>query len=155
MNKIKIDWDLMRSFKGRTKSVRYSSGNKDDAYTPEQIRSLLEVYNMRFKVVALIYTGTGIRLSALPPLKVRHLVKIGDVYKFVIYEDDEELFYILYPECASAIDSYLEFRTRYGEKLGQESPLIRDEFNIYDIGKRRWMSDIFLIIIFNVLCLNI
>jgi site-specific recombinase XerD len=137
MNKIKIDWDLMRSFKARTKWVKYSTGNKDDAYTHGQIRSLLEVCNMRFKVVGLIYASTGIRLSALPPLKLRHLEKIGDVYKFIIYEDDEEYFTFCTPECASAIDSYLEFRTRYGEKLGPESPLIRNEFNIYDIGKKR------------------
>ena len=33
------------------------------------------------------------------------------------------------PECASAIDEYLEYRKRYGEKLTPESPLIREDFS--------------------------
>jgi hypothetical protein len=32
-----------------------------------------------------------------------------------------------------AIDSYLDMRSRYGEKLNDNSPLIREEFNIRDL----------------------
>ena len=34
------------------------------------------------------------------------------------------------PEPASAIDSYIKYRERYGEKISEESPLFREEFNI-------------------------
>jgi hypothetical protein len=33
------------------------------------------------------------------------------------------------PECTSAIDSYLQYRILYGEKITPESPLIREQFD--------------------------
>ena len=33
------------------------------------------------------------------------------------------------PECAKAIDTYLEFRERCGEKIGPDSPLFRKDFD--------------------------
>jgi hypothetical protein len=52
------------------------------------------------------------------------------LYKLNIYDDDNEEYYTLCsPECASAIDEYLEYRRRYGEKLNPESPLIREDFS--------------------------
>jgi integrase/recombinase XerD len=42
------------------------------------------------------------------------------------------------PECKQAIDSYLDMRSRYGEKINDDSFLIREQFDIRDnfaIGK--------------------
>jgi hypothetical protein len=36
------------------------------------------------------------------------------------------------PECAKAIDDYLDYRRRCGEKLTPESPLIREQFDRSD-----------------------
>jgi hypothetical protein len=57
-----------------------------------------------------------------------------DIYKITVYENEDEE-YITYctPECRMAIDSYLEYRRRHGERpIKEYSPLIREEFNIHD-----------------------
>ena len=41
------------------------------------------------------------------------------------------------PECSKAINDYLDFRKKSGEKINDESPLIREQFNIDDLGKIR------------------
>ena len=35
----------------------------------------------------------------------------------------------MYPERTNAIDSYLDYRQRYGERITENSPLIREEFD--------------------------
>ena len=125
MNKIKLDWDLITAFKGKGRIK-----GKDKAYDHEDIHKLLSVCSIRLKVIVLIYASTGIRSAALPPLKLKHITKIDNIYKFNIYDDDNEAYYSLCtPECANAIDKYLEYRQRYGEKLTPESPLIREDFS--------------------------
>lgn len=80
------------------------------------------------------------RIGALPPLKLSHLEKKGDVYKFKIYENtkDESICFCS-PECAKYIDSYLEFRSRSGEHLDdkEHTYLIREQFDINDIEQIR------------------
>jgi hypothetical protein len=45
--------------------------------------------------------------------------------KLTVYEKDvEEYFTFITPECKQAIDFYLEMRSRYGEKLNDNSYLI-------------------------------
>ena len=43
----------------------------------------------------------------------------------------------VHPECASAIDSYLAYRERCYEKIGPESPLIREQFDRDNPDKAR------------------
>ena len=33
-------------------------------------------------------------------MKLRHIQKIGDIYKFTVYENDEEYYSLCTPECA-------------------------------------------------------
>ena len=117
MNKIRgIEWDLLHEFKSKTKSTKYGQ-DRDDAYSHEQINKVLSVCNLRNRAIVLIYCSTGIRLSALPPMKLRHIQKIGDIYKFTVYENDEEYYTLCTPECTAAIDSYLQFRERHFETV--------------------------------------
>lgn len=54
-----------------------------------------------------------------------------DNNKITVYEDDKEEYYTFCTsECKKAIDSYFDMRLRYGEKLNDNSPLIREEFNL-------------------------
>jgi integrase len=102
---------------------------KDRAYTHEEIRQVLEIADERMKVVILLMSSSGIRLGALPLLKVRNL----DNYKLTVYENDrEEYFTFISPECKKAVDAYLDMRSRYGEKLDSDSPLLREQFDIKD-----------------------
>lgn len=137
MNKIKgVDWDLLHEFTGRTKSSKYGQ-DRDDAYSQEQVNKVLSVCNLRNRAIVLIYCSTGIRLSALPQMKLKHIQKIGDLYRFTVYENDEEYYTLCTPECASAIDSYLQFRKRYLEQLTPESPLIREEFDTVSLIRKK------------------
>lgn len=119
---------------------------KDRAYTHEEISKLLEVAELRMRVVILLLASSGVRLGAIPLLKLRNI----DNNKITVYEDDkEEYFTFITLECKKAIDSYLDMRLRYGEKLNDNSPLIREEFNLRNqtairkarhITKKGWRS---------------
>jgi integrase/recombinase XerD len=106
----------------------------DRAYTREEISKLLEVSDKRMRVVILVFCSSGIRLGALVNLKLKHL----DNYKLTVYEKDSEQYYtFITPECKEAIDSYLDMRSRYGEKLNDESFLIREQFDVRSIANPR------------------
>jgi hypothetical protein len=84
-----------------------------------------------------MFSSTGLRLEALIELKMKHLEKIGSLYKIIAYNDEKEE-YVTFctPECASAIDSYLDYRKREGESINPDSCLIRDEFDYMEAGLR-------------------
>jgi site-specific recombinase XerD len=106
--------------------------NKDRAYTHEEILQLLNVADERMKVMILLLSSTGMRIGAIPELKLRNLEKISmdsgpTLYKITVYENDkEEHFTYCTPECTKAIDNYLSMRSRYGEKISANSYLIRE-----------------------------
>jgi integrase len=129
MNNVVLNWDLITQYRGEFKRKQ-----KDEAYSHEQIEKILEICDIRNRVVVLIFASTGIRIGALPELKLKSLCKIGNLYQFAIYEGyDEEYITFCTPECAKAIDNYLAFRERQGEHLNEESYLIRQEFDISDL----------------------
>ena len=108
---------------------------KDRDYTHEEISKLLEFADERMRVVILLLASTGMRIGAIPSLRIRNLQN----NKITVYENDkEEYFSFITPECKEAINSYLDMRSRYGEKLTDDSFLIREQFDIRDnfaIGK--------------------
>ena len=83
----------------------------------------------------MLLASSGCRLSAIPSIKLHNMQDNGNgndnKNKVTIYENTkEEYFTFITPECKKAIDSYLDMRSRYGEKLDDNSPLIREEFNV-------------------------
>jgi len=77
----------------------------------------------------LILASTGIRIGALPCLRINDLKKIDNLYKITVYTSDKEEYYTFCsPECANEIDSYLNFRARRGEKVTSDSYLIVKQF---------------------------
>ena len=136
MNGVVLNWDLINQYKGEFKRKQ-----KDEAYSHEQIAKVLEICDIRTRVIVLVYASVGIRADALHGIKRKSLERIGDLYQFTIYEGCEEE-YISYctPECATAIDNYLSFRKLHGEKLNEESFLIREQFDINDLEQVRSQS---------------
>jgi hypothetical protein len=54
-----------------------------------------------------------------------------DLYQVSIYENaKEEYFSFCSPECKHAIDEYLNYRERFGERVTPKSPLFREQFAI-------------------------
>lgn len=107
---------------------------KDRAYTHEEIERLLEIADERIRVIILLMASTGMRIGALPDLRLRSLEKVTEnYYKITVYENfKQEYFTFCSNECLIAIDSYLDFRKRYGEILGPDSFLIREQFDVRD-----------------------
>lgn len=95
----------------------------------------------REKVIVLLLTSTGMRIGAI------HILKIGDlqpkdtpqgkVYLITVYSSSTKPYRTpCSPECAIAIDEYLNERSSVSgadEVLKNDSPLIR---NLYDLKKK-------------------
>ena len=114
--------------------------SKDRAYTTEEIQQLLEKADERSRVLVLLLASTGMRIGAIPDLKLKHLTRIEEynIYQITVYENTKEEYYCFCsPECASAIDSYLKYRERCYERIGVESPLIREQFDRDNPDKAR------------------
>src|ERR1051325_6903721 len=109
----------------------------DRAYSHPEISKLLEIADERSRVIILLMASSGIRIGAVPFIKLKDL----DDMKLTVYSSSkEEYFTFITPECKKAIDSYLDFRQRYGEKLTDESYLIIKQLNIRKVIKTRPVS---------------
>jgi integrase len=106
---------------------------KNRGYEHEEIQKMLDIADERMRAVILLLVSSGSRIGSITSLHVRDLEKVGDAYKVTIYENqEEEYFTFTTPECARAIDAYLDMRKRYGETIGPDSILIREQFDIRD-----------------------
>lgn len=111
--------------------------NKNQGYTSEQIHKLLDVCDERTKAIILIYCSSGIRLAALPALKIGDLKIIfnleSKLYQITVYQGyKEEYITFCTPECAKVIFSYFQYRERCGEIIKPEAPVIREQFDVSD-----------------------
>lgn len=128
MNDIEdIKWNKLKRFRGEETAF-----HEDRRYMHEEIHTLLNVCDLRMKVAVLLLASSGMRVGALHTLKVSDLVRKEDLYKINIYKGlrgKGKYFTFCTPECAKAIDTYLQFRERCGEKIGPNSPLLRKDFD--------------------------
>lgn len=126
-----LNWKKIGSFIGENvKTV------KDRPYTREEIGKLLDAaQDKRLKIAILLMCGSGLRIGSIAELKLRNLEPISKygIYQITVYENTKQE-YITFctPECASVIDTYLEYRKRNGDGLRPSEPLLRDEFYIND-----------------------
>jgi integrase len=126
-----LNWKKIGSFIGENiKTV------KDRPYTKEEISKLLDAaQDKRLKIAILLMCGSGLRIGSISELKLGSLEPISKygIYQIRVYEHTKQE-YITFctPECASVINSYLEYRRRNGDRLKPSEPLLRDEFDIDD-----------------------
>jgi integrase len=126
-----LNWKKISSFIGENiKTV------KDRPYTKEEISKLLDAaQDKRLKIAILLMCGSGLRIGSISELKLGSLQPISKygIYQITVYENTKQE-YITFctPECASIINSYLEYRKRNGDRLKPSEPLLRDEFDIND-----------------------
>ena len=127
INDIVLNDSKISKFLPEQKRVR-----KDRAYDYNEISKLLEIADERMRVVILLLASTGIRIGAVPDLRLRNLEKINNhCYKITVYENyNQEYITFCTPECSKAIDDYLEMRANYGERVRSDSFLIREQFDI-------------------------
>jgi integrase len=131
INDIDLKWRKINRFQGEFYRVV-----EDRSYTHEEIKKMVDVADLRDKAIILLMASTGMRLGAVPPLKMKDLTEInhyGGLYQIDVYKKYKEQ-YISYctPEARMTIDDYLEFRRRLGERLQDTTPLFRKHFDKYD-----------------------
>ncbi len=111
----------------KIKKFMSESENKYEyrSYTTDEIRRLLLTCDERERAIILILVSTGMRVGAVHPIRLKDLKKwrIDEdghyIYQIQVYSSSSKYRYYTFctPECALAIDNYLEVRQRYGEKL--------------------------------------
>ena len=117
--------------------VKYS----DRAPTPEELQKMLEVANLREKVIISILATSGVRISTLVGLKYKHIKQDFEkgIVPCAIFDPAElnkgkycDYITFMNEEACKYLKEYLELRKRYGEEITDESPLIR----MYDVKKK-------------------
>ena len=133
MKRVSLDTKHIREY-----LPEFKKSKKDRPYEYEEIRRLLDIADERMRTVVLLLASTGMRIGAIPSLRLRNIEKVEidaatSIYKIMVYEGfKEEYITFTTPECTAAIDSYLKMRERYGEKLNTNSFLIREQFDVRD-----------------------
>jgi integrase len=104
-------------------------------YTTEEISKMLEVCDERTRAIILFLTSTGVRIRAIIDIKIEDLISVPEynLSQVRVYSDSNQRYLTFTtPEAAKAIDVYLKYRERYGERLAPKSPLFRDQFDRED-----------------------
>ena len=138
INDVHLNTRKIKRFFPLDESERYST---DRPYSVDEIRQILNKCDIRSKVIIYLMASTGMRIGALqmdkegqPGIRYGDLKKIKEfgLYLIQVYSCSKSDRYYTFctPECAEAIDTYLEYRRKFGEELKDKSPLIREQFNI-------------------------
>ena len=111
----------------KIKKFMSDSENKYEyrSYTAEEIGRLLSISDERERAIFPLLSSTGMRVGAVHPLRLKDLKrwKIDKqdtyIYQIQVYSSSSKYRYYTFctPECAVAIDNYLELRQRYGDNL--------------------------------------
>jgi site-specific recombinase XerD len=122
-----LNWKKIKKFAGKFTCKRAN----DRPYFHEEIHKLLEYATFRERVLILLMASAGLRVGALPSLRVGHLeyLEKHGIYKINVYADSEDekdkYFSFCSKECAAAIDSYINYRkTRLHEEITDDFPLL-------------------------------
>jgi integrase len=111
-------------------------GITDRPYSVAEIEEILSKCKGDYRSTAafLIMASTGMRIGGLRELRYGDIKKIDEfgIYLLWVYNRyrKDRYFTFCTPECAAAIDAYLDYRRRFGEEIKDKSPLIREQFNI-------------------------
>jgi len=133
MNDMSLNVDKIKRFLPQDESDHYAT---DRPYSVKEIELILEKCDVRSRVIILLMASAGMRIGALPGLRVGDIKRMDEfgVYMIWVYNRSKADRYYTFcnPECASAIDTYLDYRRSFHEEIKDKSPLVREEFNIED-----------------------
>jgi integrase len=124
-----INWFKVKKYIGE-----FYRKAEDRPYTRDEIKKLVETaHTIRDKAIILLLASSGMRKGAIIKLQLKHL-KIVDEYNIFlidVYKQAREHYCTFCtPEARKAIEDYLNWRAKLGEKLTPESPLFREQFDI-------------------------
>ena len=127
-----INWRKVKSKLGEIERR-----HQDQAYTPEQIKTILDngCSELRTKAVILLLASSGMRIGALPSLLMKHLHyhEKEELYRFTVYAgSNKEYTTFCSREASKSINAYLDYRQASGETITPETPLFREQFDPSD-----------------------
>jgi integrase len=120
MHDILLNWRKIARFLGERKF-----DNDLRAYTREEIQKLLDVASVKYKAIIMLYASTGMRREALIDIKLSDMEYLHDyqIYKIKIYKKTpHEQLCLTTPECAKAINLYIENKDNAGEYFHRVAP---------------------------------
>lgn len=123
-----LNWEKIHSFEpDREKEV------EDRPYTHSEIKRLIENTSPRNRAIILLMSSSAARVGALPGIRMKDLEPIDahGIYKITYYPQSKKSRYFSFctPETRTAIDDYLEHRRRWGERITENTPVFRTDFN--------------------------
>ena len=130
MNDLQLNWDKIHSFEGEKEKQA-----EDRPYTHSEIQTLLQKTSPRNRAIILLMASSGLRVGAVPLLRIKDLEPIDknnySIYKINVYTKSKKSRYFTFcsTECRKEIDSYFEWRKRWGERMQHDSPVFRREYN--------------------------
>jgi integrase len=139
MNDITLNWKKISSFMGEHEKV-----TDDRPYTHSEIQTLVQNCGVRNRSIILLMSSAGLRIGALSTLRVKDLEPIDkyQIYKVNVYAKSKKSKYFGFctPEARREIDSYLDHRRRWGERILDDSesdaPLFRTEYDPQAAGRK-------------------
>jgi integrase len=132
MNDVSLNWKKINSYRGEHEKVA-----EDRPYTHSEIQTLIAHTAPRNRAIILLMSSAGLRLGAIPLLRIRDIIPLDKykIYKINVYAKSKKSTYFSFctPECRKEIDSYLDYRRRWAERITDESPLFRSDYNIQKV----------------------
>src|SRR5918994_6617290 len=131
INGIDLHWKRIHKFEGEKEKRA-----EDRPYTHSEIKLLLEHTILRNRAIILLMASSGPRVGALRFVRIKDLEPVDsyNIYKITYYPHSKKDRYISYctPEARAEIDSYLDYRKRWGERLKDETPLFRKDYDAHE-----------------------
>jgi len=128
MNDISVSWKKISRGVPRGRQAA-----NDRAPTREEIQRLLEYPDRRIKPIVYAMISSGIRIGAWEFLKWKHVKPFhsenGEVVaaKLIVYAQEADEYYsFITPEAYVSLKEWMDFRASYGEKIADDSWLMRD-----------------------------
>ncbi len=128
MNDVILNWSKI------FKTLPSTRTGKDRAITADEIKQLLKCADLRSKALILLMASSGIRVGAIPDLRVKHLKLFQEDNKTLasslqVYAgSNQEYSTFITPEAYEAVQEYLEYRKCQGEYIDSNSTLFRNKF---------------------------
>ena len=125
-----LNWKKIKSFMGENEKAA-----EDRPYTHSEIQTLLQHSSLRNRAMILLMASAGLRVGALSLLRIKDLESIDmddlKIYKVNVYAKSKKSSYFSFctPEARAHISIYLDHRKRWGERLTDDSPLFRTDYN--------------------------
>jgi site-specific recombinase XerC len=122
---VELNWKRIKQTAPPSRMV-----SMDRSPTVEELRKILHYARPREKVAILFMASGGMRVGALPPMKLGDITRLeSGVARVKVYPGTQDQHWTFVSrEAVDALDAYLDERKRVAfEEIGPESPLLREK----------------------------